>query len=198
MHSGLLIFYWLAAVAALQFVTPLWLYAATTLCAIVAVCYAPRRCLRLLRRIRFLVLAIVVLFAGFTPGEALLLDWPNLSPSREGVALAVEHVGRILAVVFCVAILMEHLPPHRLVSAIHALLRPLEVLNVPAARIAVRTLMVLKLVEGDAPKGWKAWLNDDHDDRHDPISIVREPFGTREGIVVGVTLLAVVFGWWLA
>ncbi len=192
MHSGLLIMLWLIGVAVLQVLDYELLLAAVGFCAVAAVIYAPRRCWRLLKRIRFILIAIVVLFAGFTPGEVVLVDWPRLSPSREGIELALEHVGRVMAVVFCVAMLMEHLPPARLVGAIHALLRPFERIGFPAARVAVRTLLVLRLVDAELPRSWQTWLRDDSNDLHDPITIVQERFGPLDAalaILVALLLL---------
>lgn len=192
MHSGVLIGLWLAGVAVLQLLDFGALLAALILCAAVASALAPRRSLRLLRRVRFLLLAIVILFAGFTPGEALLLDWPRLSPSREGVQLAIEHAARVLAVVLCVAVLMERLPAERLVAALYALMRPFAVVGFPAARVAVRTLLVLRLVDSDTQPGWRSWLADDGNDDHAPIRIEREPLRWRD--LAALLLAAAVLG----
>ncbi|MGL1832818.1 CbiQ family ECF transporter T component [Rhodocyclaceae bacterium SMB388] len=189
MHAGLLIFLWLTGVATLQVLELDWLLGAVLLCAVGALAYARARCLRLLRRIRFLLLAIVVLFAGFTPGEALFADWPSLSPSREGVWLAIEHAGRVLAVVFCVAMLMEHLPARRLVGGLYALLKPLERLGFPAARVAVRTLLVLEHVDARESVSWQSWLDDPVDDVHEPIRIVREPLRLTDYVVLGLVMV---------
>lgn len=189
MHAGLLIFLWLVGVATLQVLEVDWLLGAVSLCAVGALVYARERCVRLLRRIRFLLLAIVVLFAGFTPGEALLADWPNLSPSREGVWLAIEHAGRVLAVVLCVAMLMEHLPARRLVGGLYALLKPFEALGFPAARVAVRMLLVLEHVDARESVSWQSWLDDPADDVHDPIRIVREPLRLPDYVVLGLVMV---------
>ncbi len=195
MHSGLLILLWLTGVATLQWLDPEWLVLAVGACGVAAFAHAPTRCWRLLKRIRFILIAIVVLFAGFTPGEAVVVDWPRLSPSREGIALALEHVGRVLAVVFCVAMLLEYLPPARLVGAIHSLLRPFERVGFPAARVAVRTLLVLRLVDAELPRKWDHWLTDEANDLHEPIRIEREPFRMTDGLIaVMAVVLAVAVG----
>jgi energy-coupling factor transporter transmembrane protein EcfT len=192
MHSGVLIVLWLLGVAGLQFLGYAWLLTVVALCGVAVAVYAPQRGMRLIKRIRFLLLAIIVLFAGFTPGEAILIDWPQLSPSREGVRLAIEHAARVLAVVFCVAILMERLSAQRLVGALYALLRPFESIGFPAGRVAVRTLLVLRLVDAPAPPGWRAWLKDDANDDHERILIVREPIRVTDiaALLLGVTVVA--------
>ncbi|WP_422614270.1 FimV/HubP family polar landmark protein [Aromatoleum evansii] len=161
MHSGFLIALWMACVVVLQFLSPPALAVALAFCALAGWWLAPSRSLKLLRRVRFLILAILVLFAGFTPGEALLSGFPGLSPSREGVTLAAEHVGRLIAVVLCVAVLMEGLPVSRLVGGLHALLSPLGRVGLPTERLAVRLMLVLRYVESAPPASWREWLTSD-------------------------------------
>jgi hypothetical protein len=197
MHSGLQVFLWLVVVAGLQFLGPGLLTAAVVLCAVLAILQAPARSARLVKRVRFIVIAIVVLFAGFTPGEAVLVDWPSISPSKEGVLLAYEHAARVVAVVLLVALLLERLPPQRLVSALHALMRPFRVLGVPADRVAVRTLLVLRFVEAEKPPKWQEWISDDSNDLHEIIEVGREPLGWGDRVVLALVVigLVAVAGW---
>lgn len=164
-------------VGLLQTLASLPLLVVITGLAVAAWLYAPERARRLVRRVRFLLLAIVVFFAGFTPGEALLADFPSLSPSREGLALAFDHAARLVAVVLGVAILLQRLPPEALISGLLALLRPFQRLGFPAERVAVRTLLVLDFVESSAPRQWQAWVHDRDDEVPEPIRIMDVPFG---------------------
>lgn len=196
MHSGLLVFLWLVGVAILQFLPFIWLIAALLTSGVAAFIVSRARCTRLVKRIRFILLAIVILFAGFTPGEAVFIDWPVVSPSREGVLLAIEHAGRVLVVVFWVSMLMEALPAQRLVSALYALLRPFEALGLPADRVAVRTLLVLRFVESERPRSWDHWLSDDRSDLHEPIEIRREAFRNLDIAAMALLLLAITAAVW--
>lgn len=189
MHSGLLVFLWLACVASLQFLDVVPLSLALLGCGLLGAALAPARSLRLVRRVRFIVLAIVTLFAGFTPGEAVFVDFPRLSPSREGVLLAWEHAARVLLVVLLVAVLLERLPPTRLIGAIHALMRPFAAIGFPADRVAVRTLLVLRLVEAEKPPRWDQWISDDSNDLHEAIEVRREPFGASDYAVMAALVL---------
>ena len=199
MHSGLQVFLWLAVVAGLQFLEVIPLTVALCLSAMLGALHAPRRSMRLLRRVRFIVIAIVILFAGFTPGEALIVDWPQLSPSREGIGLAYEHAARVLTVVLLVSLLLERLPPQRLVGAIHALMRPFGAVGFPADRVAVRTLLVLRFVEAENPPRWQEWISDDSNDLHEAIAVGGESFGVVDRLVLaalfGMTLITL--GCWL-
>lgn len=162
MHSGLILILWLAAVASIQLLSLPALAVAVPLCLLAALVFARVRFLRLLRRVRVLLIAIAILFAGFTPGEAYFHDWPRLGPTREGLVLALLHASRLIAVVCAVAVLLERLSLQRLVAGLHALSRPLRLIGVPPERLALRLLLVLRYVDA-APRGhgkaqWRDWL----------------------------------------
>lgn len=198
MHSGLVIALWMACVVILQVLSPMALAVATGLCAIAGWWFAPSRSQKLLRRVRFLILALLVLFAGFTPGEALLPAFPEFSPSREGLALAAEHVGRLIAVVLCVALLLEALSVSRLVGGLHALLRPLGRLGLPAERLAVRLMLVLRYVESTPAAAWRDWLEDDASNGNgtDRIVFAREALAWTDltALLLVLGLVALWFG----
>lgn len=199
MHSGLILLLWLAAVASIQLLPPAALAPTVLCCAGLAFVLAQARALRLLRRVRVLLLAIVVLFAWFTPGEALLTDWPRLGPSREGSLLALLHAGRLIAVVCAVALLLERLPLARLVSGLHTLSRPLGLIGVSAERLALRLLLVLRYVEaaprGTPPGHWKHWLEDEIEPAAvELIELERERFGWADAGLTAVIFSALL--WW--
>jgi len=195
MHSGVLILVWVTAVVALQALSGRVLASAVLVCALAAAFLAPARAKRLVKRVRFLVIAIAVFFIGFTPGEALLIDWPGVSPSREGVVFAAQHAGRLLGVVFCVAILLERLSVNRLVTGLYALLRPFELVGLPARGLAVRLLLVMHYVESASPRGWREWLEDDDDPEVQAIRLGRERLGMREaGVALAGIAALVVLG----
>ncbi|MDV7391746.1 CbiQ family ECF transporter T component, partial [Arthrospira platensis SPKY1] len=192
MHGGLLIFLWLGAVALMQRLPPQWLAWLILLLGVACMLFARERAIRLVRRVRVLLLAIVVLFAWFTPGTRVMVDLPSLSPTLEGLMLAFEHAGRVIVVVLCVALLMQHLSAARLVGALYALLRPFERVGLPAGRIAVRTLLVLEFVEGKGAASWKKWLTpSDVETALTPVHMPVEPFQGRDWVTLalGLTIL---------
>ena len=199
MHSGILIVAWMAGVAVIQVLSPVWLLVALGGCALAAWQFAPARSARLMRRVRYLLIAILVLFAGFTPGEALWAELPLLSPSREGAMLAAEHAGRLIAVVLCVALLLEGLPVSRLVSGLYALLRPFRLVGMPAERLAVRLMLVLRYVESAPHTSWESWLQQNgvrENDAGELIVIRRERIAAKEIALLGLVVVAWLGVWW--
>jgi energy-coupling factor transporter transmembrane protein EcfT len=204
MHAGSILFLWMVAVLLVQGAHGALLAAMVAASLVVALVFARAHCLRLLTRVWVLLLVIGVLFAWFTPGEAVVVEWPRFSPSREGVVLALTHAGRLLAVVCWVATLLARMPPDRLVSGLYALARPCAVFGLPAERVALRLLLVLRYVDGarnagNAGKGghdWRQWLLAPAADGLEPVQLVRERPGFSDvALLVGVG--CVLAGWWL-
>jgi energy-coupling factor transporter transmembrane protein EcfT len=199
MHAGSTLFLWVVAVLFVQDAERWGLAALVIASLVVALSCARAQCLRLLARVRFLLLAVLVLFAWFTPGEAVLMDWPRLSPSREGLLLALTHGGRLAAVVCWVAILVGRMPPDRLVSGLYALARPCGIFGLPAERIALRLLLVLRYADaarGQPWRDWRSWLNPSTDSDGGTVRLLRERLGVVDLIlplVAGLALMA----WWL-
>ena len=196
MHSGFLLLLWFAGVASVQFLAPVALACAVIAGLLLALARARSRVLRLLRRVRVLMLAILILFGWFTPGEALLVQWPQWSPSREGLMLAVLHGGRLLVVVSAVALLLERLSLERLVGGFYSLCRPFSLIGLRASELALRLMLVLRFVDasprGQRPMHWKDWLRDD--DRSidvPPIVLMRERLGAADAVVAFGMLVAV-------
>ena len=202
MHSGFLLLLWFAGVASVQFLAPVALACAVIASLLLALVRARSRVLRLLLRVRVLVLAILILFGWFTPGEALLVHWPQWSPSREGSVLAALHGGRLLVVVSAVALLLERLPLERLVGGFYSLCRPFSLIGLRAGELALRLMLVLRFVDA-SPRcqragHWKDWLRDDDDGVEvQPIVLMRERLGATD-VVIALGVLVAVLSWSLS
>jgi energy-coupling factor transporter transmembrane protein EcfT len=199
MHAGTILLLWTAAALLVQ-MTEGWRLAVLSAAALAAALVSARQhCARLLMRIRVLLLAILVLFAWFTPGEAIFMDWPRLSPSREGLLLALAHAGRLLALVCWVAVLLARMPPDRLVSGLYTLARPCCAFGLSAERLALRLLLVLRYADSARENGhdWRSWLStsDEGDSKSsgEIVHLVRERPGAADAaaLAAAACLLAV-------
>lgn len=158
MHPGATLTLWVALVVVLQTLTGYGLAVAVALSLAGAGWVGFSSLRRLVRRIRFLLLAILILFVWMTPGQALVPGWVVLGPTREGLALGLEHGLRLLGVVGLVALLLGWGGRDFLISGLYALVRPLSFLGFSRDRLAVRLLLVLQWVENPPPGGWRHWL----------------------------------------
>ena len=201
MHAGSILFLWAMAALFVQRAQGPTLAALTVASLAVALVFTRVQCVRLLVRIRVLLLAILVLFAWFTPGEAAFMDWPRASPSREGLSLAFTHGGRLTALVCWVAILLGRMSTDRLVSGLYALARPCRIFGLPAERIALRLLLVLRHVSAAHSderirQDWRAWLSPPADTGGETVRWVREHLGFKD-IVLPIMACIFLALWWL-
>jgi energy-coupling factor transporter transmembrane protein EcfT len=200
MHAGSILFLWAAAALFVQRAEGWGLAALSAASLTVALGCVRIQCVRLLARIRILLLAILVLFAWLSPGEAVFMDWPRVGPSREGLLLALTHAGRLLALVCWVAILVGCMSADRLVSGLYALVRPLKVFGLPAERFALRLLLVLRYASA-AHSGerhwqdWKTWLNPPAAAVLEPVQLSRERLDAKDIVLPVGACLFLVF-WW--
>ncbi|MGD8546348.1 MAG: hypothetical protein PVG50_00245 [Thiohalophilus sp.] len=115
-----------------------------------------RRVFGMLRRLRWLLLSVLVIYGWFSPGE--LLQWPlpeYLLPSRQGLELGLLRVLILVLILLAAGILLTTTSRDQLIAALFWLLTPLRALHVPVERVAVRLALTLHYVESQAPQ-WRA------------------------------------------
>lgn len=186
--------YWILVVISVQSLSGIPLAA----CLILSFAFALRgpqnSLVKLLRRSRFLFLALFVLFAFFSPGTALFADFPSISPTLEGLELALIHLARLASVIALVAVLLCRLPPSRLVSGMVTLLRPMRGVGLSPERLAVRLSLVLELAQAPSEGGWRAWLHPAGEILLPSVRIERKPLGRDDLFWL---LLLVPLCWWI-
>ena len=154
---------------------------------------------RLARRSRILIFSLILLYSFFTPGERL---WPEpywLSLTREGLFFGLMHACRLLGLISALALMLEHLSPDMLVSALTALLRPLRRLGLEPTHAAMRLVLVLRgLEQRPVHTGWRSWIEggDDPGDFDAPVSLEFFPWRPldRLGLLVMLGIAAALIG----
>lgn len=155
----------LVAWAGFAFLLPLASLSVSLLLLAVALAFAlalaGRRTVALLRRARWLLLSLGLLFAFATPGLSLP-GWPGrLGMTQDGLLLAAEHLSRLLILLATLALLHERLQTGGLLTGLYALMG---LMRRPTLRerIAVRLMLVIEFIEGaERRAGWRHWLTDD-------------------------------------
>lgn len=119
---------------------------------------ALRRSSRLIWRTRYLLVSLVAVFAWGVAGEPVW-DGP-LAPTREGLVVALTHLGRLILVLMAVGAFLETMPVPDLLAATHGLLSPLGRLGVDCDRGVVRLMLVLRYMESlPRPRDWRTLLD---------------------------------------
>ena len=147
---------------------------------------------RLLRRARFLLLTIGLLFVCGTPGEALVSWLGALSPTAEGLSMAAVHGGRLLLVLALLALLLQFTAAEALVAGVYGLLKPFAAL--PRERVALRLMLVLQYAEEQKGQGrrrsWREWLdwleNADADQDSQTLTLHASPLGRADFTVIAI------------
>lgn len=105
---------------------------------------ALREALQAVWRMRWLLLAITVLYVGFTPGTPVFsgLDHPSWAGLTEGARRALILAAMLLAV----HTLIRALPAPRLAAALVQVLAPLQALGVSTRPFALRMAMALDAI----------------------------------------------------
>ncbi|OHC60341.1 MAG: hypothetical protein A2040_05565 [Rhodocyclales bacterium GWA2_65_19] len=143
-HPASLILLGLAVLAAASSRDGGALYLASLVLTLAALFVAGGHLRLLLRRSRWLLLTMLIMFGWLTPGTPL----PNLpGASQEGLLLAADNIARLIVALSIVALILKVLPPPELVAGMRSLLAPLAFLGVSRDRIAVRLALTLNEVE---------------------------------------------------
>ena len=96
-------------------------------------------------RLRWLLLAIAVLYLGFTPG-APLFPFCDL-PSRPGAVEGARRVLVLVVILLAVQAVLQALGPRQLAAAITQLIGPLRLVLFPVERFAIRLAAALDAVQ---------------------------------------------------
>ena len=143
----------------------------------------------LLRRSRWLLLTMLVMFGWLTPGTPLLLI-PGAT--QEGLLLAVDNLARLLIALSTVALILQSLSASELVAGIRSLLAPLALLNISRDRIAVRLALTLNEVEAS-----RNARSDGPGHREGTLVLPASTTGMTD-LVLGALTGALLMGAWLA
>ncbi len=99
---------------------------------------------RMLWRLKWLCLSLLVVYGWLTPGEPL---WKGMfSPSRDGMAMGLYRLGYLLVLVLAARIIVLSMRREQLVAALYQLMWPLGWAGRLRERLVVRLLLVFEIV----------------------------------------------------
>lgn len=115
---------------------------------------------RLMRRMRWFWLSIVLLYTLMTPGGGQSVVLGTIELSLGGLWLGLERCLALATVLLFFSLLIHTTPPIQLQGALYWLLRPLRHLGLPADRLSVRVALTLQKIH----ELQSNWLSDsDHE-----------------------------------
>lgn len=154
-HPASLLLTWAAAVVALQQMALRETVAAALALAPLACFLGRLRFARILRRTRWLLLSLIVLFLWMTPGVYPGPEWVALRITREGAELAAEHALRLVSILAMLSILLDRLDHKGLVEGLYLLMAPFALFGVDRRRVTVRLMLTLEYAAEGHRGSWR-------------------------------------------
>lgn len=137
--------FWLWLTAWLPWLERQWLYGLTVIILAWTMLRARERFLRAFPRMKWLLLAVGGIYFWTTPGEYLWSGW--FAPTREGIALGLSQMLRLLAILASLQLLLTNMRRPAIFAGLYAMVRPLEWLGFPRDRMALRLALTLEMME---------------------------------------------------
>lgn len=196
MHPSLVLCFWFCVVLLAQRLPIAALLPALALAVGAAGRPARRAWARLAYRSRWLLAVLTATFGLMTPGESA---WPGAGVTIEGLVLALDHLSRLVAVLFAVAWYVAGRSVEQVVAALWGIAAALRLGG--AQRAVVRLALTLRLAtEGDGGRRtWRAFLDDAPTDA--PVPVLRvdlAPLAARDlALGVGAVAATAVLWRWL-
>lgn len=153
-HPSVLVAAWMVGAVVLQALSFAMLTAVAAFSLLAALRFARQRSVQLLKRSRWLLLSIAVLFLFFTPGE-YLSGWAGQAGiSREGLERAISQLSLLVAMLTSLALLHERLGTTGIIVGLYRLTKPF----IDCERTLVRLLLAIEAIEQKAGGDWRNWL----------------------------------------
>jgi energy-coupling factor transporter transmembrane protein EcfT len=102
---------------------------------------------KILRRVRWLLIFLLLIYAYTTPGEYLRGFQSDFLPTYEGIASGMLQITRLILVLASLALLLATTRREDMMAGTYLLLRPLRLLGFSPERFAARLWLTLHYVE---------------------------------------------------
>jgi energy-coupling factor transport system permease protein len=157
-HPVTQIVMWICLAIIVQTLQPAVLPEFTAVLMLIAFKMHTRRFFALMRRSRWILLSLLLVYAFATPGEALWSFPYGPSPTREGLLDGLIQLGRLVCVLAGLSILLTLLTREQMISGLYSLAFPARYLGLSRERIAVRLALTLQYAESamrDTASDWR-------------------------------------------
>ncbi len=156
-HPASQILIWCLLVAAMQFLPPCRLVIAGVTSLLFAFVLSRHKFIQLVRRTRWIMFSLWLIYALTTPGLPLSESLGSLSPTREGLQEGGLQLIRLLVALAGLAILLDRLHRVQLMAGLYSLFRPLSWAGLSRERMAVRLALTLHYAEVALLRESRSW-----------------------------------------
>ena len=200
-HPAVLILLWACLTIVLQSLQAAPLLLAGVPLLIAAYTLSAARLSILLRRTRWIMLSLLLIYAYATPGTAILESFAQFSPTREGLIDGLLQLCRLAFALAGLAILLCLLTQQQLIGGLYTLAYPLRYLGLSRERIAVRLALTLYYAESailDTSANWRSGIEDmlaPAEIKQDSIELHAAPFTLRDGLLLIMACALLALAW---
>lgn len=194
-HPAVQIFTWCLLVTAVQHLPVAPLFAVTTLVVLTALRISTQKLLQLMRRTRWLMLSLLLVYAYSTSGQPIFDTLQGLSPSYEGVQDGMTQLARLWVALAGLAILLGKLHRQHWMVGIYSLLFPLHCLGLSRDRFTVRLALTLHYAEVAMLRGTQNWkdillgLSDRQEEQTQTLSLPVYRYALTDGFLLAFASL---------
>lgn len=157
LHPASLILIWLAFAFCVPWLRPAELSAIVFLFSLPLLLRYSTQYFKLLRRSRWLLISLILVYAFVTPGVAAIAVLGAYSPSQEGLLSGFIQALRLLALLATLALLLATTSRDRILAGLYFLLRPFALIGVDIDRVAARIWLTLHYSEQTGPSRSGEW-----------------------------------------
>ena len=100
-----------------------------------------------LKRLKWFLLSILLVYLWFTPGLAAFPSFPEISPTIEGLRLGAERVIALIYMVFALHIFIKTIATDQIIEAMLWWLEPFKWIGLPYKTLAVRISLTLQVLD---------------------------------------------------
>lgn len=164
-----------------------------------AVAVSGHKFAQLLRRTRWIMLSLLLIYAWSTPGHAVYEPFGLFSPTREGLLDGMSQLLRLLVALAGLAVLLDRLHRMQLIAGLYTLFAPLQWKGGLRERFAVRLALTLHYAEAAMLRGKRGWretldgLLEPHAEPTREMELPLHRFGYGDALLMGVALSLL---WW--
>ena len=160
-HPAIQIFLWFCLVLILQTINGVGLSLLAAGFVLLAVKIGLTRLLYMLRRTRWILVSVFMVYSFTSPGDLLWAELGVLSPVTQGVTAGLTQIFRLLAVLASLSALLAKLSQTQLLTGLYSLFRPMSLFGLPRERIAVRLALTLRYADSalqNTKENWQSSL----------------------------------------
>lgn len=196
-HPASQIIIWSLVTVSLQMLVPEILLVAASIVLLCAFFLSHHKFTLLVRRTRWVMISLLMIYAYSTPGRALLPELDLLSPTWEGMMDGGLQLLRLLAALAALSILLDRLHRDQLIYGLYVLFAPLQWLGISRDRMAMRLSLTLHYAEAAMLRGSKDWRTalDDifvlHEEQGKELHLNSMHFSLGDFLLILVTVMTI-------